>query len=102
MIFSFLGAFVWNTFSIISLKAPGNYLDHFWSNKILVLLCEGRKPNIFMISEFLTPGDPCLWILIYQNTSNNIRIIMDTFLHNNYFVNMRIYFWFLGKSMYHD
>ena len=26
---------------IIGLKVPGNYLDRFWSNKTLVLLCEG-------------------------------------------------------------
>ena len=35
---------------IISLKAPGNYLDQFWNNKILVLLLE--RP----------PGNPYFWI----------------------------------------
>ena len=51
---------------IISLKAPGNYSASFRSNKTLVLLCEGPKPNISMISGFLDPWD--LWILLHQNT----------------------------------
>ena len=42
----------------IGLKAPGNYSDQFWSNTILVLLCEGPKPNISMIDGLLTPGEP--------------------------------------------
>ena len=31
----------------MGLKAPGNYLDQFWSNKILVSLVEGPKPPKF-------------------------------------------------------
>ena len=41
---------------MIGLKAPGNYSDHLWSNKIWVLLCEVPKPNIFMISGCLRPA----------------------------------------------
>ena len=37
---------------------PGDYLDQFWSNKILVLLCEGPKPPNSMIYWFLSPGEP--------------------------------------------
>ena len=42
----------------MGLEAPGNDLDQFCTNKISVLLCEGAKPNISMISGFLTPGTP--------------------------------------------
>ena len=44
--------------SIISLKALGNYSYQFWSNEMLVLLLERPKPNISMISGFLSPGGP--------------------------------------------
>ena len=43
---------------IIGLKVQGNYSDQFWSNKILVLVCEGPKLNMSMISGFLDPWDP--------------------------------------------
>ena len=33
-------------------------MEQFWSNNILVLLCDGPKPNISMISGFLSPGEP--------------------------------------------
>ena len=46
--------FVWK----ICLKAPGNDSDQFCCDQILVLLCEGPKPNISMISGFLSPGEP--------------------------------------------
>ena len=46
---------------------------------MLVLLCEGPKHNIFMISEFMDPGIPYLWILLHQNTSKYIRVYMDKF-----------------------
>ena len=39
-------------------KNSGNYLDQFGSNKISVLLCEGTKPNISMISGFVDLWDP--------------------------------------------
>ena len=39
---------------IIGSKAPGSYLDQLWSNKILVLLCEGPRPPNSMISGFWT------------------------------------------------
>ena len=47
---------------IMGLKALGKYSDQFWSNEISVLLCEGPKLNIFMISGFLTPGGRPLFI----------------------------------------
>ena len=47
---------------MIGLKAPGNYSDQFWSNKILVLLCEGLKPNISTIPGFLSP-----WELLFMH-----------------------------------
>ena len=34
----------------IGLKALGNDLDQFWSNKVMVFLCEGPKPAKSMIS----------------------------------------------------
>ena len=50
---------------IIGLKALGNYSDRLWSNKILVLLLARPKPPNSMISGFLSPGDPYLWICGY-------------------------------------
>ena len=43
---------------MIGLKALGDYLDQFWSNKISALLCEGQKPQNSMISGLLSPGEP--------------------------------------------
>ena len=60
-----LGGFVcmcWHVYgkyvSIIGLKVLGDYLNQFWSNKILVLLCEGPKLNASRISGVLNPWDP--------------------------------------------
>ena len=50
----------------MGLKAPGNYSDQFWSNNILALLREGPKPNIFMISGFMSPGEPLFMDLDLQ------------------------------------
>ena len=72
------GRCVW----IIGLKAPGNYSASFWSNEILVLLCEGQKPNISMISESVNPWSLVFMVLIYQVTSNNIRTYMGTSLQD--------------------
>ena len=47
----------WNN-GFKSLKAPGNYLDRFWSYKISVLLLQRTKPNISMISGFVNPWSP--------------------------------------------
>ena len=56
---------------IIGLKAPGNYSDSSWSNKISVLLCEGPKPPNSMICGCLKPRDPFMYgFKIYQITSN--------------------------------
>ena len=43
-----------------------------------------------MISGFLSPGDPYLWILIYQITAKNLREMMET-CSKNAFGNMGIY-----------
>ena len=40
------------------LKAPGNYSDQFWSNKMLVFLWEGAKPDISMNYGLLDPWEP--------------------------------------------
>ena len=40
---------------MIGLKAPWNYSDQFWFNKISILLCEGPKPPTPMISSFMDP-----------------------------------------------
>ena len=47
----FLGLFIWKMcLKIIGLKAPGNYSDQFWYNKISTLSCEGPEPPNSMIS----------------------------------------------------
>ena len=43
---------------MITLKAPRNYSDQFWSNQISVLLLEGPKSPNSMISGFLSPWEP--------------------------------------------
>ena len=72
---------------VIGLNVAGNYSDQFGSNKILVLFCEGPKPNISTNSGFLDPLDPfiCLFILIYKIISN--RKVMETLKTIN-FVNL--------------
>ena len=65
----------------ISLKAPGNYSASFWSNKISVLLCEGRKPPTSMISGVLGPEEP---LFLDFNIPNYFRMnenYVDTFLN---------------------
>ena len=49
-----LGYFYDKHVETIGLKAPRNYFDQFWSNKILVLLCQGPKHNVSMISGFVS------------------------------------------------
>ena len=56
---------------IIRLKAPGNYSDQFWPNKILVLLCEGPNLTYPWFLDFWAQRDPYFWIFIYQQTSKN-------------------------------
>ena len=63
----------------MGLKAPGNYLDQFWSDKILVLLCEGPKPQKSMISGFVEPLGTLIYGFRYtKRLINNIREIMET------------------------
>ena len=47
---------------MIGLKAPGNYVDQFWSNKVSVLLCEEQKPQKFYDFKVCGP----LGALIYR------------------------------------
>ena len=56
---------------MIGLKAPVDYVDQLWSNKILMLLCEGPKPNISMISP------------------KNRIAYMDTFFKSSISVNLK-------------
>ena len=55
---SVVGLFLWEHVQIIGLKYLGNSLNQCGSNKMSVLLCEGPKPNISMISGFVSPGEP--------------------------------------------
>ena len=54
--FVILGLFMGKLVLIMCLKAPRNYLDQFWSNKILVVLLEVPKPPNSMTSGFVAPG----------------------------------------------
>ena len=58
IVLTFVESILWKVCWILGSKAPGNSPVSFLSNKILVILCEGPKPNISMISGFLTPGGP--------------------------------------------
>ncbi len=74
----------------MGLKAPGDYSDQFWSNKMSVLLCEVPKPNIFMISGFLNPWSPLFMEVNIQKILQTNKKHMDAFL-KILFVNMGIY-----------
>ena len=63
----------------MGLKAPGKYLDQFWSNKLLVLLLEKLKPNISMISGFLEPWEPLFVDLDILKYHNNISKLWKRF-----------------------
>ena len=64
---------------IIGLKAPGNYLDQFWFNIIPMLLCEGPKPNMFMISGLLNPREPLFMLFNMPNYFKNLRKVWKHF-----------------------
>ena len=66
----------------MGLKAPGNYLDQFMSNKILVVVLERPKPNMFMISGFLNPGE-VIYGFKYTKILQSTRHI-DTLSENIY------------------
>ena len=70
-------------------KAPGNYLDQFWSNRILVLLCEGPKPANSMISGFLSPGGTLFMGFNIPNYYKKYKKSGHIF-ENVIFVNLRI------------
>ena len=74
---------------IIGLKAPGNYSASSWLNKILVLLSEGPKPNISMISGFLTPREPLFIDLKIPKDFKKYKKYGNVFKHI-IFTNMRI------------
>ena len=67
-------------FKIIGLKALGDYLDQFSSNKVSVLWFGGQKPNIFMISGFVDPWDPLFLDFNIPNDFKKYKKIMETFL----------------------
>ena len=64
---------------IIGLKAPGNCMDQFWSNKISVLLCEEPKPQVSMISGLLSPRESLFIDLNIPNYFRKYEKIMRTF-----------------------
>ena len=65
----------------------------------MVLLCEGPKPNISMISGFLSPGGRTLvYGLKYTNIRQKIEEMWKHLL-NNMFVNMGIVFLDLFDSL---
>ena len=74
--------FLWRYVEIIGLKVPGNYCDQFWFNKILVLLCEGPKPLISVISVFLTPGGPLFMELNILKYFHKYEKHMETLFKN--------------------
>ena len=98
---AFVGSFLWKIcLTNIGSKAPGNYLDHFWSNRISVVLWEGPKSQNAMIPGFVSPGNPYFWMLIYQITSNSIRNT-ESFWENMILVYLRNYtFENVGKSRF--
>ena len=69
--------------NVICLKAPGNYSDQFWCNKISILLHEGPKPNISMISGCLSPGEPLFMDLnilkYFTNCKNKLKTVFGKY-----------------------
>ena len=65
------------------MKAPGDYSDQFGSNKMSVLLCEGPKPNMFMISGFGGPWEPSFLDLnipnYFKKHKNNYGNLFETY-----------------------
>ena len=55
-----------------------------------VLLCEGPKPNISMISVFLTPGEPVFMDFNILNSFKKYQKLMETCVQHIIFANMRI------------
>ena len=89
----FDGKYVW----IIGFKVPGNYSYQFWFDKISVLLCEGPKPSMSMISGFLNPWNPVFIDLNTLKIFRNIRKYGNMF-ENIICVHLRIVFWKFLKS----
>ena len=61
-----LGHLFGKLMEITGLKAPGNYDDQFWSNKVSVLLLERPKSQNPMISGLLDPWDPLIYTGEYK------------------------------------
>ena len=82
---SFFGYLYGKYVYIMGLKAPGNYLDQCWSNKILLVLCGRPKHNISMMSGFVSPGG-CIFIdsIIPKTLQGTTRKIMGYFLEKYY------------------
>ena len=51
----FLGVFLWKICLNNRFKSPGELFRFIWAHKIPILLSEGPKPNISMISGFWNP-----------------------------------------------
>ena len=75
----FVGHFFGKYVQIRGLKAPGNYSHQFWSNKCSILLLERPKPQNFMISGLLSPGETLFIDLNMPNYFKHVR------KHGNYF-----------------
>ncbi len=56
----------------MGLKAPGNYSDQFWFNKMSVSLCEGPRPQNSMISGFLRPVGTLIYGFEYTNSLQTV------------------------------
>ena len=54
----FVGPILWKICKKLGLKTSGNHSSQCWSNKILVLLCEGPQPPNAMIYGFVSPWEP--------------------------------------------
>ena len=71
---------------MIGLKAPGNCSASFCSNKILVLLCEGPKPQNSMISGFVSP--PLFIDFNIPNYFNKYKKVYGNIFEKYFFVNL--------------
>ena len=79
MLCHLFGYFAGKYVQITGLKAPGDYSNQFWSDKILVLLCEGPKPPNSMVSGFLDPSDPLFLDLNRPEYFKHIRKVWKHF-----------------------
>ena len=67
-IWHFLEDVYWKYVLIIALKAPGNHLDQFRSNKILAFLWQGQKPPNSKFHDFWIFGPRWTFYLWIEHT----------------------------------